>query len=974
MARKHFEDKFLITLSDILKVFRLGSRRILWCVGLMGAAASLWALTRPIKYKAEGTFCEKNLKSSQVSIAQALLSDTFNIANSESTALSVFKSRKLMVEVIKRLNLQGRIDFDQSEGLFGHIKHNLQIEWSRLKRSPYPALNDVEAPLFLTDIHYSGEVPRMLRIEPTESNSFRVTENRVGKGIGQFGQLFSTGSVSFIIQKRDTEKPFTDKFTVILSPLKNLAQHYIENFEIKNMKADKNVLVLSYIDQDRHKASQFINAAMEVYQSFSVDEHDKMAAVQMNYLHQRQEESTQSLMGLMGEHASFLSSDLSSAGFIDSKREMDFLVKGRQELKEKLFANELEIKRLVNLQSNHYVHYDQYMNNEGNANGINKILTEIRDLKQQRDALELALRENVELNGNGLAQSFDRQLDELKQIERQKLDLKSIAGFHKSRGGFDLSSPLLQDSRYLVQGWVQRLYGPKIPEGEEWEKNSDQFIAYLDNTERLLNVHEKILMERLAHQQQASNEYHGINLRTANELYLEYCKKLSDEESLIRQTNFFMKQMDEDPDFEMTSLCSVLQDPVSSGMINKAADLLLRLKDESNQSGKEQVRLREDLALQRTFLTRHVSQMVQLMGLKKKLIGEKIYTLQNVSLELIHQQVSLLEKNLGDYIKSRLDNLEQEREIVRQHLKDIQSEMLNLPQKWMSERLIEEKVENNRIMVREIAKIVESKTISHNLDVIQSAPIDVALPPLHPESPHIILFTLLGAMFGSVFGSAFVLAKSLRKGLQVSSDTLRSMGVHVSGFISSSGNSPRADGDLETLRRLSSYFEEGRAKGAINGSRNAVLLLEGGGPEYSLDLAHLFSKAGKKVLVIDLDFDRSPGENSLGLLPYLEGQISTLPITSTVYGGYIPSGGTNRFAPELLGSDSFKKLLENLRPQYDWIIAVSRALPCTADAEALASLFSFTAITAHDENAESFSFYAGLAEDPEKRISFVVSL
>src|SRR5262249_5022302 len=153
--------------------------------------------------------------------------------------------------------------------------------------------------------------------------------------------------------------------------------------------------------------------------------------------------------------------------------------------------------------------------------------------------------------------------------------------------------------------------------------------------------------------------------------------------------------------------------------------------------------------------------------------------------ELIYQQISLLEKNLTDYVASRLENLEQERTIIKQHLENIQHEMALLPKRWMAEQLIEQQVEINQLIVKEIAGMVETKNISHNLEVILSAPIDLAVPPLHPNRPGVLLYSILGCVLGGLVGTSFMLGRSITQGIVISKDHLKAVGQHISGSLSS---------------------------------------------------------------------------------------------------------------------------------------------------------------------------------------------
>ena len=85
----------------------------------------------------------------------------------------------------------------------------------------------------------------------------------------------------------------------------------------------------------------------------------------------------------MQQHAEFLSSDLLKSGYADSKKEIDFLAESKHKFKDRLLSNDLEIKRLQNIQPNNHAYYDQYASS-GDPLIINSILTRIRELKQEQ--------------------------------------------------------------------------------------------------------------------------------------------------------------------------------------------------------------------------------------------------------------------------------------------------------------------------------------------------------------------------------------------------------------------------------------------------------------------------------------------------------------------------------------------------------------------------------------------------------------
>lgn len=969
--KKKPEDKYLINLADIKHLLRRSKKLIVGCVISLSLLAGVWTMTRPARYTAEGTFREKNSRTSPLGgLAQALFIENFNSASgSDTEAMTLMKSRALMKDVVARLNLQGRvIPKCSQENIVHHFCNNIKSSWSGYTKSPHPTLKDPESFLKIENINYLAEVPIVLNIKLLDENQYRVSQGRTELGIGLLDTPFVASDYAFTLKMKNVnDQPKESSYTLILQPAKDVADSLTEDFNVETTKNDKGVLKLTFTHRDRHFAAELVNGIMDVYQDFIKRRQNKIATIQMNYLERRQAETAEHLKKLMNDHAKFVSSDVSTTGFTDSEKEMEFLAHTQRELKQKLVSNELEIKRIKAIQPSNYAYYDRYSTHEGGGGDsvINDILRKIRELRQERDGLELALQENDHGKDAAGEIVFLDQLNDLKQVQHYKNDLQKIIEQYNAGQKPDLTLAVVNDKRFLIKSWFNKL--DEIQASDllsDLPKNS--FTYYLDNLNRLFNVHEKILQERLTHQQKPFEDYQGINLSTANQLYLECCRKLSEEESLIQRTVFFLDQM-QDSNFEITSLSSVLHDPVSTEMIVKASQAVLNLKDENNQSTREQTRLKSDLSLQRTFLEMHLRQMVQLMELNKKLIKEKIFILQNITIELINQQISVLEKNFYEFVQSRHENLQQERLITKEHLQQINDEMAAIPQKWEAERTIRQQVEINKSIVEEIAKIVESKTISHNLEVVQSAPIDLSVAPVHPVSPKLPLYLIIGGIFGGLLGSGIAVGRALSNGVQISLENLRILGYTVVGKLTKSylPNSTNLlkDTDLNTLRRIYAFFDNHTEQA----QSKALLCLQGTNVDYSYELAALIHKSGKTVLIIDLDFARNNILDGQGLLNYLEG---TSPLNIQRKDGFdhIASGGINRFTYELLTSKKFKEIIRELNQKYQWIIAVSHAEPISAEAETLVPLFQNIAITLNNEKIESLSYYSKIVEDGEKNL------
>lgn len=979
---KNPDDKHLMSFSDVLSILRRSRKKISWCAFAFGMLGLSWALIKPIRYHAEGTFREKGIKQSTLSSSSSilhLLNSGGNLGSTESEATSSMLSRAILKDVVEKLNLQGTLQADQeSESLPMLVKRNISLALAALKNSPHPVLKDLCCPIKIASLTYTGEVPANFKLKFSGGQHYDVfdhSDELIGQG--RLGEPFQYQEVAFTLVPIDSKLIEDQSFSLDVDSMANTTKAMGHVLVVEPTKLDKSMLKIQYQHRNRHVASDVVNTVMESYQNYSKKYHGDMAAKQLDYLSQRRDHLTQNLTDLMHKHADFLAVDIYGSGFIESNKEMDFLARSQHEYKRKLLDNELEIKRLTNIKLDDFTHYDRYSANDGDPTIINNIFSEMRALKQQRDGLEIEIQKKAISQGANLQLYFEQQLNELKEVQQSLDELHEVNEQFQNGILPNQNLKLFHDPRFLLKGWFERLQNARTDTPKNWQETQESVRFYLNNLERLFKVHERILQERLTHQQNPAGEYQGISLEVATDLYREFSKQLIQMESNIRQNSFFIHQI-EDPNFEITSLSAGLNDPISSEIIHKASQLVLNLRDLNNQSIREQERIKDELDLERTFLTLHLQQMVQLMELNKQLINEKILALQNVSLELIHQRISLLEKNLQDYLQARLHNLHQERVLIKRHLEDIHSEMAQLPQKWVSEQLLTQEVATNHLIVEEIAKLVETKNISHNLEVLQSAPVDLALPSVHPITPKIILLGILGSLMGAFLGSGFALAKSFGQGLRASARYLEQMHCHVSGVLKaplSPDGKHILESNVETLRRLQIYFDSARTQELANNEveNKLLLLVEGYGPHYTPFLIDLLAKRGRRVLTLDVNFNH-PEDASPGLLQYLSGELKDPPIQKGESGDWISAGGETPFASELIASVAFHKLIEQLKPHYDWIIAVSRATSASVEAESLVPLFPFVALTLEHERIEELNFYMKfLKAHPKHKLTFILT-
>lgn len=433
-----------------------------------------------------------------------------------------------------------------------------------------------------------------------------------------------------------------------------------------------------------------------------------------------------------------------------------------------------------------------------------------------------------------------------------------------------------------------------------------------------------------------TQEYQGIDLASANQLFLEYSARLNEAEGEINHHQFLAQQV-QTPNFEVGSLSTVLKDPVSHEIIQKAAYANLLLQDQDNRSNREQERLKNELALHKGILKTHIEQTKDLLQLKKNLLQEKIWELQTTQHELIQQKIGVLEQQLDDYLKTRIGNLQQERSVIEEQQALLRAEMLKLPSKWASEKMIEQHLETSKKMIEKIAEAVEAKNISAKLDLSQSAPLDPAITPLHPESPMILLLAFAGGLAGFCLSSAFFVLRECQRGFPARKDNLVLQNQLYLGKLSPHLSKMLSDQDLETLRRIAREIE---------GTPSISLQLNRGA-NYALELAELLEKGGRKVTVLSCLFDGQEKDNSKGLLDYLKGE--PLHREEKEHCTWISSGGFTRFGKEAIDSPRFRQLFHELKQQCDCLLILSRAPLLSSETESLMALTDRSVLTLNGE-------------------------
>lgn len=982
-SKDSHELKFAFT--DFLALLKAKKKIVLTCIFLGAVLCILFAITRPVNYIVKASFRDKG--KTQASFGNPLSELFFNQNGlQESEAASTMKSRSLISIAIKKMHLQGQVQ--ENKPRYNDITRafeNILAEYAYWKELRKPILTDTKERFSLSDIQYDGEVTLAYEANFLDDDTFELLDaekNAIARG--RAGVPVKTDRVTFTlnIAPGDPVEP-SKTLTLSFLPMAQVATDYASLLQIDPDKEDKTLLKLQFRHRDRALASQFLNTLMESFQEHLSGEHELTSDAQLHYLQKRQKEVGAELQKQMEEHVKKVSEEMAQSGFTSLQHAMDFFSQNLAQNQEKLQEIELETRRLKAFDVDRLVHLDSTSRRSDPAL-INQMVNELRALKQESEALEIALQKNPLENAHA-KEKLNLHFDNLKCTENCLKEAQEMISWvaEEKREAFPLKA--LKGDPYPISAWYDALKekeraknfassGLKQEKTDDYEQFRKHLLAYLENFTHLMSVRKGFIEKRLSTLQNPQAELGGLSLDSCRELYLGYTRELNQSSTSERQHRFVAEQL-EAPSFEVCSLTALLQDPVSQERIHKASQLTIQLKDEAHHTQKELERLRDELSLQKQFLSSHILQIADLLKLKESMLKEKITELQGATLEQTQQKISLLKKTLSDFVQSRVENLAQERELIAEHQEELQSKMAAIPEKWASEQLLNQNLAMQQRFLENLSGMVESKNITKNLEMIQSSPLDEAIPTINPKAPGILFYSIVGSLLGFLGSSSFLFARTMLNGVPASRENLQLAHFHVSGAITpfqgdeTGATYPMLNSDLDTLRRLIARFENeipDQAKG------KKVLLIQGKGPDFFNTLAMLLSKKGQKIVKINLCFDQA--SDSKGLLQFLEKETDE-PYTERLSSfDWIASGGSSRYSEELLRSPRFKALLDKLEKKYDWILATSSSGIPSAEAENLSALFDAAAINVTDESIQSLiAFSKSLPEEKQEALTFVFS-
>ena len=938
-----------LSLTDLWHAVKAARKWIFTLSLSFSLLAFCYALTRPAIYRAEGTFKDQGKSASSLSGGPGALLEGLSLGNlmgsgsdPRASVISVMKSRSLMEDLVRSLNLQAHLQEDLGIPLWRRAADNLRLEKlylvAGLRRSS-PVLYRLplaDRPLTVRCRHvvYPRELLLALEIRFLTAHDYEVIEEGIKVGTGILGTPFERSGYSFILEKANAGELTGRLYQLTLAPLDQVAAGLAEQISFIANKKNPGVIEISFAGQDRHLAADVVNGVMEQYHIYLKRERDRQATEQIAYLQQRQNEANEKLRGLMHTYAETVAGRIGSGSYPDVAFESQILAERQEKLRAKLSEVDLNIKRLDAVTLGDYA----WLVGKGETELVGKLAAELHQTRRKKAVLESALEEQA-LAARANAFSQEEQwllLEQARHGVEQCQEL--IAQVDTRSSALPQELPRVADNGFVAHLWWQQLEGyhrawVQADEGsrpareKDFKRHKKRFQHHLSQLAESMRTQETVLKERLSAFEEGGAELQALEPEMMSQMLLKFSEE-AEKAHLKRATCANVLDQIGLPDFDVAALSDLLPDKSSVDLIMRANGLRVRLNDIHNHTARELEVIREEYAVVQSLLAARVQQTALFEQVRLQRIKDKIQTLEAIQNDQLAQKIALLEQQLSDQVATQKRHLSQEKQLMRRQQEDLVGELDRLPQRWLIEKEIAIETEITAQMVGKIGELVEGRNISHNLETIGATPLDSAVPPVLPRAPTLV--GLMAAVFlgSSFFFSAGVAAKALVRGVVATPHNVALQGRPAVGSLSNgvASNAP-SHKDFETLRKAMAILEEvGKRRDRGSSLARTALLVVSSGPFYVPTLAELFSRVGHKVLVMEASLDQPDAlvDDNNTLLAYLEGRCARPnPIARRGY-DLITAGGLTPYAAEMIQQPAFAYLLNDFRTSYDWIFLISR--------------------------------------------------
>ncbi len=306
---------------------------------------------------------------------------------------------------------------------------------------------------------------------------------------------------------------------------------------------------------------------------------------------------------------------------------------------------------------------------------------------------------------------------------------------------------------------------------------------------------------------------------------------------------------------------------------------------------------------------------------------------------------------LGVQIRKQIDaiisSLRTDYQIKRQredslyaNIQQLKNQSIELSKQTMEYEKLKRDYEQNKAFYEDMLARSKEADISGTVAMNNIRVIDAARVPKSPVSPNVPRTVMLTLVLGLMLGVGLVLGLDyLDQTLRSPEDIERHTGLEVFAMV------PAYDGDPGGVIREVYQSLRTALLFAARGDGAQVVMVTSAGPgegksTTATRLAETFAASAGRVLLIDADL-RKPSlhrlveaDGRIGLTSVVLGEVSLETASHHVAAGLdvVPAGPLPPNPPEMFGKESFHRLLDEAKKDYDWIIVDTPPVISVTDA------------------------------------------
>ncbi|MGD8374563.1 MAG: polysaccharide biosynthesis tyrosine autokinase [Acidobacteriota bacterium] len=324
-------------------------------------------------------------------------------------------------------------------------------------------------------------------------------------------------------------------------------------------------------------------------------------------------------------------------------------------------------------------------------------------------------------------------------------------------------------------------------------------------------------------------------------------------------------------------------------------------------------------------------------------------------LDRVQQRMDLEIQRVSGAIETEYNLLRGREQELKDAIDDTRQQSMALGRKASEYEVFKTDSSEARKVYDLISNRIKEVELNANLLRNNVTIVDQAVVPREPVSPKRRLNVLLSAVLGLALGLGLVFFLDyLDNTVKTSEDVEQYLGLSILAIV------PRRSEAAEPMLRESfSSLRTNINFSSLNRSRKLLLITSAGPQEGKTStvttLARSQAASGDRVVVVDCDLRRPNVHNLLrlkrnfGLTNYLADasedgswrkylKQTDSPNLQVLTCGPIPPN-----PPELFGTERFRRLLEELREEYDWVLIDAPPVASLTDAVILASLVDMVA-------------------------------